>query len=318
MKKATLLGHGAVGGLIAGAIVALWFLVFDYMTTIPLTTPTVLGNAVFGGDLGRPSLSLTIAFSFLHFGAFGLVGAGAAWLLDAYNVRPGLTVGFLFGLFVLSAFHYTGMLIGGITAQIVLPPLHVLGSNALAGMAYMAYLHRVRHVAGPIGPATLAQYPVIAKGLATGAVGAVAVAAWFLALDVLTGRPFFTPSALGSVVFFGVDHPWDVKLGVGIIAAYTVLHFLAFAGLGVVFSLAASGIARAPSRWLFALLAFVLMEGMFIGIAGTMASWVLGALGWWTVLGANAVAVGAMSWTMWAASPELRNSMLDQPIHTAV
>lgn len=318
MTKSVLLGHGAIGGVIGGAIVALWFLFFDYATTIPFTTPTVLGNAVFGGDLGRPSVSLTVAFSFLHFGAFAILGAGAAWVLDVYNVRPGLTVGFLFGLLALSAFHYTGMLIGGITAQIVLPPLHVLGSNALAGMAFMSYLHRVRHVTEPIGPATLAGYPVIAKGLVTGAVGAVAVAAWFLALDVFTERPFFTPSALGSVLFFGVDHPWDVRLGVGIIGAYTVLHFVAFAGVGVAFSLAASGIARAPGRWLFALLAFVLMDGMFIGVIGTMASWVLGELGWWTVVGANALAVAAMSWTVWSVSPELRHRVLHQPVHTAV
>lgn len=320
MTRSSLLGHGAVGGVIAGAIVALWFLVFDYFTTVPFTTPTVLGNAVFGGDVGHSSVGLTVAYSFLHFGAFAVLGASAAWVLDAFALRPGLTVGFLFGLIILSAFHYTGMLIGGITAEIVLPPLHVLGSNALAGMAFMAYLHRVRHLDAPIGPAALLQYPVIRNGLTTGAVGAVTVAAWFLLLDVLTGRPFFTPSALGSAVFFGVDHPWDVRLGVGVIGAYTVLHFGAFAAVGIAFELAATGIARAPSRWLFALMAFVVIEGMFIGVLGTMASWVLGAgaLGWWTVLGANALAVGAMSWTVWTVSPELRHSVLDQPIKTAV
>ena len=318
MKRSVFLGHGALGGLIAGAIVALWFLLLDISTMTVFATPTVLGNAVFGGNLARPSGGLVIAYSVLHFGAFAVLGMAAAWFLDATKIRPGLLVGMVFGIIALSAFHYTGMLLGGVTAQIVLPPLHVLGSNALAGMALMAYLHWAYRSGKPIGPATLLQYPAIRRGLATGAVGAAAVAAWFLLLDAVTGRPFFTPSALGSAVFFGASDPWAVRPSVGIIAAYTALHLAAFGVVGIAFVLAAQGIARAPSRWFFAFLAFVLIEGLFIGVVGAVASWVLGALGWWTVLVGNALAVGAMSWTVWAATPELRHRLLEEPIESAV
>lgn len=317
MKQQTVLAHGALGGLIAGAVVALWFLVHDMATTVPFMTPTVLGYAVFGGDFNQPNTGPIVAYSVLHFAVFAVLGAAAAWFLWTFEIAPGLLVGIVFGLLVLSAFHYTGLLLGGIVSKLVLPPLHVLGSNVLAGMAFMTYLHYAYRSKQLIGPAALLQYPVIRRGFAVGAIGAAAVAAWFLLLDVATGRPFFTPAALGSALFFGSSDPWAVRVSVGLIAAYSAVHLAAFSAVGIAFVLAAQGIARGPSRWLMALMAFVVLEGLFVGTVGAVASWVLTALGLWAVIVGNLLAVGAMAVTVWSTSPELRRRLFE-PIETAV
>ena len=44
---------------------------------------------------------------------------------------------------------------------------------------------------------------ILREGFVGGCIGAAAVATWFLLVDTIGGRPFFTPAMLGSAVFFG-------------------------------------------------------------------------------------------------------------------
>ena len=48
---------------------------------------------------------------------------------------------------------------------------------------------------------------VLHEGFIAGLIGAAAVALWFLVVDVIAGRPFFTPAMLGSAVFWGCTTP---------------------------------------------------------------------------------------------------------------
>ena len=41
------------------------------------------------------------------------------------------------------------------------------------------------------------------EGIVAGLIGAAVVALWFFVFDILRGRPFFTPGALGSALFLG-------------------------------------------------------------------------------------------------------------------
>src|SRR5437867_3281646 len=45
------------------------------------------------------------------------------------------------------------------------------------------------------------------EGLVAGLIGAATIAVWFFILDLLKGRPFYTPSVLGTVVFRGLTNP---------------------------------------------------------------------------------------------------------------
>ena len=51
---------------------------------------------------------------------------------------------------------------------------------------------------------------ILREGFIAGCIGAAAVAVWFLVVDTVNGRPFFTPAMLGSAVFWGAHEPGAV------------------------------------------------------------------------------------------------------------
>ncbi|MBI4421071.1 MAG: hypothetical protein HY560_09620, partial [Gemmatimonadetes bacterium] len=163
--------QGAIGGLLAGAVVALWFLVVDLISGNPFLTPTVLGSVVFEQTFAYPSARTVLAYSVLHFAVFA--GLGVFWVqfLQALRAEPGLLLGMVFGIVVLNAFHYSALLLGGVVAVLVLPPAHVLAANFLGGMVFMTYLHWVSRSAAPMGVAVLLHHPLLRSGVGVGLLG---------------------------------------------------------------------------------------------------------------------------------------------------
>jgi hypothetical protein len=198
------------------------------------------------------------------------------------------------------------MLITGGRVMDVLPAVHVVVANLLGGMAMMGYLHLATRATTPLGLGVLREQRLIARGLVTGLIGAAAVAVWFLILDVARGQPFFTPAALGAALLLGATSPIDVQVTLPVVAAYTVLHLAAFAAIGVAVEWAAERIERAPAAFRAAVLAFVILEGLFIGVVGALSQWVLGALGYWAVAIGNLLALGSMAMWVLATHPRLR------------
>jgi hypothetical protein len=297
--------HGAAGGLIAGLVVAFWFLNVDLIAGRPFETPVRLANAVIGGDHAA-GLRLVVAYTILHLGVFAVLGMLAASFIRAVGVPPGLLVGAVFGLVVLTGVHYGAMLVTGGRVMDVLPAGHVVFANLLGGMAMMGYLHLATRATTPIGYGVLREHKLVARGLVTGLIGAAAVAAWFLVLDVARGQPFFTPAALGAALLLGATSQADVQVSVPIVAAYTTLHLAAFAGIGIAIEWAAERIERAPAVLRAAVLAFVLLEALFIGVVGALSQWVLGALGYWAVAVGNVLALASMGMWVLAMHPKLR------------
>ncbi len=64
----------------------------------------------------------------------------------------------------------------------------------------------------------------------TGFVGAATVAMWFLAVDLIAGSPFHTPSVLGSALILGVASDWVVE-ELGWVTVF-VANVLAVVGMG--------------------------------------------------------------------------------------
>jgi hypothetical protein len=263
-------------------------------------------------------LRLVAVYTLLHFAAFAALGISAAFLVRAIGVAPTLLMGAVFGLGVLGTVHYGAMLITGTGALTVLPPLHVLAANLLGGVVMMAYLHRATGAETPLALGMLREHPLLVRGLITGLIGAGAVALWFLVLDIARSRPFYTPAALGSLLFYGASGPTDVRVDVGTLAGYTFVHLAVFAVVGIVLEWAAVRIERAPGMWLMALLTLIMLEGLFIGTVGALSGWVLGALGIWAIGIANLAAVVAMGAWLWASHPRLRRQALDAPVQTRV
>ncbi len=140
------------------------------------------------------------------------------------------------------------------------------------------------------------------EGMMAGTWGAATISLWFLLLDVLAGHPLYTPHVLGTALFQGGEGrvpPAHLKLSLGIVVAFTALHWLAFVLTG---ALASRLLARAehnPNLGFGVLLFFVLLTGGFVGGAMMFAEPVLHALAWQSVLIGNLVAAGAMGGYLW-------------------
>jgi hypothetical protein len=147
---------------------------------------------------------------------------------------------------------------------------------------------------------------LLARGLITGLFGAAAVALWFFFLDFSDGHPFRTPAALGSALLFGITGVETMKVTFGVVAAYTLVHLVAFAVAGTIFVAIAEQVERSSSLVLLTVPVAIALEAVVVTGLALSADWVLGALGVWSVLFANLFAVIAMGGYVWRTHPMLR------------
>jgi len=301
--------HGVLGGLLAGLVVIAWFLVVDLVGGDAMRTPTRLGAVLFGQSVTNRA-SLVPLYTLVHLGTFAALGGFTAWFLAATETAPRLLIGIVFGAGVLDAVHYVGLLLTGAELITVLPWPHVVGSNLLAGMLLMSFLHASDDRRRTFGLGALRDHPVLAEGLQVGLVGAATVAGWFLLVDIAAGAPLRTPAALGSLVFLGANAASAVSTSAGIIAAYTVLHLVVFAVVGVGFVAAARGIEELPRLAYLAVMCAILLEAVTFGVLVSLGQTVLGTLSVWAVGFANLLAIAAMAGWLWRAHPRLRERIL--------
>ena len=311
--------HGMVGGLAAGFVVALWFFLADVVSGQMLRTPVLLARVIFGLDstdgvaaVGTPQLVL--GYTVIHFATFALLGAVMAMFLAAIKIAPSVLLGAGFGVGVLSAVYYLVLLITGRDVLNVLPAPHVLGANLAGGVVLMLYLHRATHSVADFGPEVLRHHRLVIEGLITGLYGAAAVAVVFLVFDALTRVPFHTPAALGSFLFLGASSPEQVRISFGVVAAYTVVHLVGFALVGVVFAWSAERLQRMPSMWLVWLLAFIMAEAVFFATAGASGQWVMGSIGWWAIGLGNLIGIAAMVWRVKVTNPHLGDRLREADV----
>jgi hypothetical protein len=100
---------------------------------------------------------------------------------------------------------------------------------------------------------------------------------------------------MGSVLFSGADPAAVTGVDVSLVAAYTVVHLLAFAALGALASLAVHAVEiRSAHPLLILLLLFLMVEGAFALGAGLFMSGVIERVGAGWIAIANALAAAAM------------------------
>lgn len=314
--------RGATGGLLAGGVVALWFLAVDSIAGVPFRTPALLSGVLFQIEPAPISFQGVAAYSVLHFGVFALLGIAMAWLSTTLPAPPRLLPSVALGLLLQEIVFYAGLGLSGNRDFGVLvwyvPWPHVIAANILAGVVLMAFLHRSEHDERPFGLAVLRSHPSLSRGIVTGLIGAATVAIWFFVLDLVRGRPLYTPAALGSAFLLGTAQNGDVHVTFGVIAAYTVAHTVAFIAAGILAVTVAELVERTPQLLLLALMFCIVLEALVVGALALGAQWVLGALGMWAVLVGNALAVAAMGWTIWRTHPVLRRRLLHEPFEARV
>lgn len=155
-----------------------------------------------------------------------------------------------------------------------------------------------------------ARHNTLLEGILTGALGASTVAGWFLAVDLLAGAPFQTPSILGAALL-GLPSPAPGELQMAALVAYTVFHYAAFAVVGLT---AAASTHLAESQpvvlALFAVL-FVTFEVGFYGLVAMLhASELLGGLAWYQIGAGNLLASGIMGGFLLQTHPRIRRGIV--------
>jgi hypothetical protein len=286
--------HGAVGGVLAGIVVVAWFFIMDLIAGDPFGTPARLSSAVLREEFTRPWPRLIVLYSVLHFGVFVVMGVTTNWALRTLELQPGFVVAAIFGVFVLNAVHYAGLLVTGTNLLTVVPVRQVTIANVLGGVVMMAYLRRTHGLLAADLESDAERPPVLAPGLMTGLVGAATVAMWFLAVDLVAGSPLRTPTVLGSALVLGAASPEEVRLNGGVIIGYSVLHLATFAVLGIAFVWLTRRVRGTPDLAIRALGALLFLEVLFFGTVAMASDWVVAELGWLSVLIANVLAIACM------------------------
>jgi hypothetical protein len=146
-----------------------------------------------------------------------------------------------------------------------------------------------------------AERSVLREGIVAGLIGAAVVAVWFFVFDLLRGRPFLTPTLLGSFVFFGVNTPVGTPPAPGPILGYTVLHGLAFVAFGIVAATMMAMSEREPALFVAFVVLFAAFEVFFFGVLSVIGPGMQAALVWWAVLVGNLLASVAMLWFLFRA-----------------
>ena len=136
-------------------------------------------------------------------------------------------------------------------------------------------------------------------------------------MDWVAGHPFFTPETLGHALL-GILGPAVVDDSMLVhVIAYTIFHYAAFVGVGVLASLVIHHAGNDPSILLGFVIVFVAVEVAFQAFVVLLEQATnLRGLAWYQVTVGNILAAGSMGWYLWHAHSELAGEFehaLDDP-----
>ncbi|MEX1181726.1 MAG: hypothetical protein WEF86_00720 [Gemmatimonadota bacterium] len=311
----TTLTRGVLAGAAGATALAVWFMFIDLRHGEPFRTPLFLASALGFGDVQLSGFAVAL-YTLLHYGVFAVVGIAAAWIAQRLSTVPGLALGLALGFLLFSLVFYGSV---GITGIDVVQGLGgwpgVLLGNLIAGVVLFTTLTALGGAEPMRWSQLVEEHYTIREGLITGLIGAVAVAIWFLIVDIASGRILFTPAALGSAVFLGARGLAEVQITAGIVLGYTALHVAAFTLTG----LFAAGIVAAAEEesevvLLGGVLLFVTLEAFSIGIFAIVAAWLVDALSWWNIGGANLIAAVCMAGYLYLRHPDLLRDVQERDL----
>lgn len=303
--KVGILGRGLTAGLAAAIAVAIWFLLIDASQGVPFRTPALLSGGLLGVDPAEVGAGLIFGYTVVHFLAFVAAGVGTAWLVSKMPVSPGAVLGLVLGFLLFDLMFYGSVLVTGVDVVNELGWPEVLAGNLIAGVVLM----KVLHATGTSKPAqwlhVLDDHATTREGLYAGLIGAVAVAVWFLAFDIVQERPFFTPGALGSALFLGAGGVNEIVVSAQTVLGYSAVHLTAFLVAGLLAAWLLRQAEDNPPILLAGLVAFVAFEALFLGLLAIVAQFLLGPLAWWSIVGGNLIATVCMGLFLWRRHPGL-------------
>ena len=145
-------------------------------------------------------------------------------------------------------------------------------------------------------------------GFIAGIIGAAIIAVWFLFLDAVIRSPFYTPTVLGTALYWGAEDlasTEGVQVSLRLTLMYTGVHGLAFIVLGEIAACLLLFAEKKPNLRTGMLLLFVILEFGFVGMAFVFAERVLHEIAWPAVVVGNLLAAAGMAVYFWLRHPNL-------------
>ena len=302
--------RGGIAGLLGATVLALWFLIVDSAQGDPFRVPALLANGLFGVEGLETSTGLIVLYTLIHYAAFMAVGIAVTWLCTFVDWAPSTLLGVALGFALFDFLVFLSVSVTGIDVIQELGWLEVLSGNVLAGLTVMGYLH----ISGTVKPVpwwkVVADQAIVREGAVAGFLAALTISAWFLATDLMQGRPFFTPAALGSALFLGASEISQVELTLWTVVGYSLLHFGAFMAVGVVASAIAGQVESMPPIVRGVVFLLVIFEAFSLGFFAVIAEF---ALSFWSIGAGNLLAVIVLAYYLWKRHPELKRALAEAP-----
>ncbi len=153
-------------------------------------------------------------------------------------------------------------------------------------------------MAGDAVPRSIPRTPseLLLESLYVGVLGGSAVAIFFLVVDLLEGRPLFTPSLIGSVMFEGAHAQEVASVQLGAVFYFSLVHMAAFTVLGGAMSLLVHEVELHSKHPIAVLLVlFATIEAAFFVAAPLAMPGVVATLGMIRIAAANLMAAATMT-----------------------
>ena len=148
-----------------------------------------------------------------------------------------------------------------------------------------------------------------------GLLGYGTVVVLFAVLNAIGGRsPFYTPAMFGSVLFYGLADPAQLRVTAGPVLAYNMVHVLAFLVLGLFASWLAVKAERYPVAR-YAILVLLIFVGAHLYAALLLfAQPLLSGMAWLQILVVSTAAAIVMGWYLLRQHPLLREQLKRVPL----
>jgi hypothetical protein len=153
------------------------------------------------------------------------------------------------------------------------------------------------------------RHSVLRDGVVAGFLGATAVAMMFFFVDLIMGRPLFTPLGLGRGLI-SLLGPGHIDAPAVVITVYTIFHYLAFMAVATFAAFIMHVARRMPGVLAGAFVMFVVIEiGFYFWSSILAGSPFFGTLSWVQVSVGNLVAALVMGIYLWRTHPEIAHEL---------
>jgi len=147
------------------------------------------------------------------------------------------------------------------------------------------------------------------EGLISGGLAALVVAAWFLALDIINGRPLYTPSVLGQILLLGQTTAETDTIDTVAVGVYTLFHFAAFSLFGLIVTKLVHLAVNVPVIRFGIVMLFIVFEVFFWGFTYLFFEGTRGLFPRGAILVANTLAAIVMAGYLWRRHPTLKRAL---------